>query len=111
MNWLILIIAGIFETAFTFCLGKAQQTTGKENLFWWLGFLVCIFFSMLLMFKAISGENGLPIGTAYAIWTGIGAAGSVLMGIFFFNEPAHFWRLFFISTLIISIIGLKFVSE
>jgi len=63
------------------------------------------------MYKAISGENGLPIGTAYAVWTGIGAVGSVLMGIFFFNEPATFWRIFFVSTLIISIVGLKFVSE
>ena len=46
------------------------------------------------MYKAIAGENGLPIGTAYAVWTGIGAVGSVLMGIFFFNEPATFMHLF-----------------
>lgn len=101
MNWLILIIAGLFETAFAFCLGKAQETTGKENLYWWSGFAVCLFLSMFLMYKAIAGENGLPIGTAYAVWTGIGAVGSVLMGIFFFNEPATFWRIFFVSTLII----------
>ena len=111
MNWLILIIAGLFETAFAFCLGKAQETTGKENLYWWSGFAVCLFLSMFLMYKNIAGENGLPIGTAYAVWTGIGAVGSVLMGIFFFNEPATFWRIFFVSTLIISIVGLKFVSE
>ena len=66
---------------------------------------------MFLMYKTISGENGLPIGTAYAIWTGIGAVGSVLMGIFFFNEPATFWRVFFVVTLIASIVGLKVVSE
>jgi quaternary ammonium compound-resistance protein SugE len=48
MNWLILIIAGLFETSFAFCLGKAQQTSGKENLYWWLGFLVCLFLSMFL---------------------------------------------------------------
>ena len=64
MNWLILIIAGLFETAFAFCLGKAQETTGKENLYWWSGFAVCLFLSMFLMYKAIAGENGLPIGTA-----------------------------------------------
>jgi quaternary ammonium compound-resistance protein SugE len=80
MNWLILIIAGLFETSFAFCLGKAQQTS-VENLYWWL-VLQCAFLSMFLMYKAISGENGLPIGTAYAIWTGIGAVGSVLMGFF-----------------------------
>jgi len=52
----------------------------------------------------------LPIGTAYAVWTGIGAVGTVLVGIIFFREPATFWRLFFITTLIASIVGLKFVS-
>jgi quaternary ammonium compound-resistance protein SugE len=53
----------------------------------------------------------LPIGTAYAVWTGIGAVGTVLVGIFIFKEPATFWRIFFLSTLIASIIGLKFVSS
>ena len=52
----------------------------------------------------------LPIGTAYPVWTGIGAVGTVLLGIFFFHEPATFWRLFFIVTLIASIVGLKMVS-
>ena len=59
MNWLILIIAGLFETSFAFCLGKAQQTSGKENLYWWLGFLVCLFLSMFLMYKAISDKRGI----------------------------------------------------
>jgi quaternary ammonium compound-resistance protein SugE len=63
---------------------------------------------MFLLYKA---TQGLPIGTAYAVWTGIGAVGTVLLGIIFFKEPADFWRLFFISTLIGSIIGLKFVSS
>lgn len=111
MNWIILIIAGLFETAFAFCLGKAQETSGKENLYWWLGFMINLFLSMFLMYKAISGENGLPIGTAYAVWTGIGAVGSVLVGILFFNEPATFWRIFFAATLIASVIGLKMVSH
>ncbi len=53
----------------------------------------------------------LPIGTAYAVWTGIGAAGSVIMGIFLFKEPADFWRLFFIFLLISSILGLKLVTK
>ena len=52
----------------------------------------------------------IPIGTAYPVWTGIGAVGTVLIGIFVFNEAAGFWRLFFISTLIISIVGLKILS-
>lgn len=63
---------------------------------------------MVLLVKV---AKELPIGTAYAVWTGIGAVGSVLVGILVFKEPATFWRIFFISTLIISIIGLKVVSE
>lgn len=62
--------------------------------------------SMYLLIKAI---QTIPIGTAYPIWTGIGAAGTVLLGILFFHEPATFWRLFFISTLVISVVGLKMV--
>ncbi len=111
MKWIILIIAGLFETGFAFCLGKTNESTGKENVLWWLGFGVLLFCSMFLMYKSISGDNALPIGTAYAVWTGIGAVGSVLVGIFLFKEPATFWRIFFVTTLIVSIIGLKWVSE
>jgi quaternary ammonium compound-resistance protein SugE len=63
---------------------------------------------MALLYKA---TNTLPIGTAYAVWTGIGAVGTVVMGILVFREPADFWRLFFITTLIASIVGLKVVSH
>ena len=112
MNWIILIIAGLFETGFATCLGKAQETTGRESYFWWAGFVAALIISMFLMFKAISvGSNPIPIGTAYAVWTGIGAVGTVLVGIFVFKEPATFWRVFFIATLIASIIGLKMVSN
>jgi quaternary ammonium compound-resistance protein SugE len=52
----------------------------------------------------------LPIGTAYAVWTGIGAAGTAIIGMILFNEPADFWRIFFICTLILSIVGLKFMT-
>lgn len=52
----------------------------------------------------------IPLGTSYAVWTGIGAVGTVLIGITFFDEPAYFWRIFFILLLIGSIIGLKLVS-
>lgn len=111
MNWIILIIAGLFETGFATCLGKAQETSGRESYFWWSGFAVSLFISMFLMFKAISGQNALPIGTAYAVWTGIGAVGGVLMGILVFQEPVTFWRMFFVTTLIASVVGLKLVSH
>jgi quaternary ammonium compound-resistance protein SugE len=53
----------------------------------------------------------IPMGTCYAVWTGIGAVGTVLAGIFMYNEPANLWRIIFIFTLIASIVGLKVVSH
>jgi len=108
MNWIILIIAGLFEVTFAFCLGKAKETTGNEMYLWYTGFLIALSVSMGLLIKA---TQTLPIGTAYAVWTGIGAVGTVLVGIFVFKEPATFLRLLFIITLIGSIIGLKIVSH
>ena len=107
MNWILLIIAGLFEVGFATCLGKARET-GSNTALWMTGFFVCLSISMFLLYKA---TQTLPIGTAYAVWTGIGAVGTVLMGIIFFKEPADFWRLFFITMLIGSIIGLKAVSS
>lgn len=111
MNWILIIIAGFFETGFAFCMGKAQESSGTEALLWWVAFGVCMLMSLMLMYRALSGPNAIPIGTAYAVWTGIGAVGATIMGIVFFQEPATFWRLFFVSTLIGSIVGLKFVSN
>lgn len=108
MNWLILIIAGLFEAGFAFCLGKARESVGATALWWYIGFLINLTISMVLLVKA---TQTLPIGTAYAVWTGIGAIGAVLAGIIFFKEPADFWRLFFIATLIASLVGLKLVSN
>lgn len=95
------------EVGFTFCLGKTKTATGNELILWWGGFLVSLALSMFLMAKA---AERLPLGTVYPVWTGIGAVGAVLIGIFFFNEPASFWRLFFITTLILSVVGLKMVG-
>ena len=108
MNWIILIIAGLFEVAFAFCLGKAKETAGNEKYIWYIGFIVTVSVSMGLLIRA---TQTLPIGTAYAVWTGIGAVGTVIVGIFVFKEPVTFLRLFFITTLIGSIVGLKAVSH
>ncbi|MCG9792183.1 DMT family transporter [Flavobacterium algicola] len=108
MSWILLIIGGLFEVAFASCLGKAKETTGMESTYWIIGFLASLTVSMILLYKA---TQVLPIGTAYAVWTGIGAVGTVLVGILVFKEPATFWRVFFLSTLIMSIIGLKAVSS
>ena len=107
MNWIILILAGLMEVGFTFCLGKTKTATGHELAMWWGGFLAALTLSMYLMAKA---SESLPLGTVYPVWTGIGAVGAVIVGILFFNEPATFWRLFFITTLIVSIIGLKVLA-
>lgn len=108
MNWILLIIAGIFETGFAACLGKAKETTGATANCWLAGFFICLSISMFLLYRS---TQTLPIGTAYVVWTGIGAVGTVLVGIFFFKEPTNFWRIFFIFTLISSIIGLKAVTH
>lgn len=107
MNWIILILAGLMEVAFTFCLGKTKSATGIELTYWWIGFIIALSLSMFLMAKA---AEKLAIGLVYPVWTGIGAVGAVIVGIIFFNEPATFWRIFFITTLILSIIGLKVIS-
>ncbi|HQV75952.1 MAG: multidrug efflux SMR transporter [Flavobacteriales bacterium] len=108
MNWLLLVIAGLFEVGFATCLGKAKETSGAASTWWLIGFLVCLSISMFLLYKA---TQVLPVGTAYAVWTGIGAVGTVIVGILFFKEPADAWRLFFLCTLIVSLVGLKFVSR
>lgn len=104
MNWIILVIAALFEVGFASCLGKAKETTGTESYWWYGGFIACLTISMALLIKA---TQTLPIGTAYAVWTGLGAVGTVLMGIFVFKDPAGFWRLFFLFTLVSSIVGLR----
>lgn len=108
MNWLILIIAGLFEVGFATCLGKAKEAQGAASAYWYAGFVVSLTLSMILLIKA---TQTLPIGTAYAVWTGIGAVGTVLAGIILFKDPVDFWRIFFITTLVGSVIGLKAVSH
>lgn len=104
MAWTFLILAGLFEVAFTTCLKLSENFT---KVLWSLGFFISITLSFYLLNKAI---QTIPLGTAYGVWTGIGAVGTTLVGIIFFQEPAYFWRVFFLITLISSIIGLKVVS-
>jgi quaternary ammonium compound-resistance protein SugE len=104
MYWLYLILAGMFEISFTTCLKLSNDFT---NIKWSIGFFVSITLSFLFLNKAI---QGIPLGTAYAVWTGIGAVGTALAGVLFFSEPLFFWRVFFLVTLIGSIVGLKVVS-
>ncbi|HBZ66403.1 MAG TPA: QacE family quaternary ammonium compound efflux SMR transporter [Bacteroidales bacterium] len=104
MNWIILVVAGLFEVGFTTCLKLSNNFT---NWKWSVGFFISITLSFILLNKA---SQTLPMGTAYAVWTGIGAVGTVLVGIFLFSEPSDWWRIFFIFTLIGSILGLRIVG-
>ena len=108
MAWILLILGGLFEVGFTTCLAKAKESTGTTAIMWIVGFFISVSLSMYLLYKA---TQTLPMGTAYAVWTGIGAAGTAIIGILFFREPAQFARLFFLFTLIASIIGLKYVTN
>ncbi|MBC8051853.1 MAG: multidrug efflux SMR transporter [Sphingobacteriaceae bacterium] len=105
MAWIYLILGGLFEIGFTTCL---KLSNNFSKLGWSIGFFICITLSFILLNKAI---QTIPMGTGYAVWTGIGAAGSVIIGIFLFKEPSDFWRLFFLFLLIGSILGLKLSSN
>jgi quaternary ammonium compound-resistance protein SugE len=105
MAWFYLIIAGFFEVGFTTSLKLSNNFSNR----WWASlFFISITLSFYFLNKAI---QNIPIGTAYAVWTGIGAVGTVIVGIILFKEPSDFWRMFFIFLLIGSILGLKFVSN
>lgn len=104
MAWLYLLGAGVFEVGFTTCLKLSDNFSDWR---WTTGFGICAFISFSLLSEA---TKSIPLGTAYAVWTGIGAFGTALIGIAFFKDPLTFWRVFFLFLLVASIIGLKLVS-
>ena len=105
MAWFYLIIAGLFEVGFTTSLKLSDNFSNKG---WAALFFISITLSFFFLNKAI---QVIPMGTAYAVWTGIGAVGTVIVGIALFKEPSDFWRIFFIFLLIGSILGLKFMHS
>ena len=107
MNWIILIIASLFEIGFAVSMGKLRTVAPNVYPWWFAAFSICLVMGVYLLFKA---TETLPLGTAYAVWTGIGAVGISFLGIVLFKEPTTFWRLFFMITLIASIVGLKLAS-
>lgn len=104
MAWLLVIVAGILESAWAIGL---KYTQGFTKLWPSVLTIAGIVASMYLLSVA---ARTLPIGTAYAVWVGIGTFGAVLAGMIFLGEPATPWRLFFLALLLISIVGLKFSS-
>ncbi len=110
INWILLVIGGLFEAGFAVSLGKAQDTLGKERWMWLASFVICVSISMYLLYRSMGGARPIPVGTAYAVWAGIGAVCSVVFGIFIFSEPVTVWRMVFLSTLIVSLVGLQIVT-
>ncbi|CDN58376.1 multidrug efflux SMR transporter [Neorhizobium galegae] len=104
MAWLYLILGGVFEVGFTTCM---RFTDGFRNIPWTLAFMVCIILSMVLLEMA---TRVIPLGTGYAIWTGIGALGTVAIGMAFFGEPATPVRILLVLGVVGCIAGLKLTS-
>ncbi|ATL99725.1 TPA: quaternary ammonium compound efflux SMR transporter SugE [Aeromonas dhakensis] len=104
MSWLLLLLAGLFEVAWAIGL---KYTDGFSRPLPTLLTLSAMGVSVLLLAMAV---KQLPLGTAYAVWTGIGAVGTVLMGIWLFNEPATLARVLCLLLIIGGILGLKFIG-
>lgn len=104
MAWIYLIIAGVFEVVWATGLKYSHGFTKLYPSLITLGGMIISFYLLSLATKS------LPIGTAYAIWTGIGALGAVIMGIFLFNEPANILRIVFLCLILAGILGLKLTS-
>jgi quaternary ammonium compound-resistance protein SugE len=104
MAWIYLIIAGVFEIVWSMGLKYSHGFTKLVPSLITIGGMVVSFYLLALATKS------LPIGTAYAVWTGIGTLGAVILGIFLFHEPVNILRIIFLCLILIGIIGVKFTS-
>lgn len=104
MSWFILLVAGLFEIAWAIGL---KYTDGFTRLWPTVGTVVAMVVSVILLGVAM---KELPVGTAYAVWTGIGAVGTVILGIVLLGDPAAPARLICVGLILVGIIGLKLVS-
>ncbi|MFC4403053.1 DMT family transporter [Gracilibacillus xinjiangensis] len=104
MEWFVLILSGLFEMFGVIMISRWHQTKKISDL-------LLLIFSFSMSFVGLSyALNYIAMGTAYAIWTGIGAAGSAIIGILFFHESKNIKRIFFLSLIILSVIGLKMLG-
>jgi quaternary ammonium compound-resistance protein SugE len=111
MSWLYLFIAGVFEVGFAAMLRLSE---GFTRIWPTIGFLLLGLISvwfLSLSQKPDAQMRSIPLGTAYAVWTGIGAFGTAIVGIAFYRDPITFWRLLFLTLLIVSAMGLVYVTE
>ncbi len=105
MAWFYLILGGFFEMGWAVGLKLSQTMQVKA----W-GFLLAIMSMSLSMFLLYLAQRTLAIGTAYVVWTGIGAVSTLLVGIFFFRDSAGFWRLFSAGLIVLGVIGLRITA-
>jgi len=104
MPWVWLIVGGLFEVGFTTSL---RFVDGFRNVPWTIAFLVSVAISMALLELA---SRSIPMGTAYAVWGGIGAVGTVIVGLIWFSEPSSLIRILLILAIVGAIAGLRLVS-
>jgi quaternary ammonium compound-resistance protein SugE len=104
MAWLLLIVGGLFEVGFTTTL---RFVDGFRNVPWTIAFLVSVAISMALLEQA---ARTIPMGTAYAVWGGIGAIGTVAVGMIWFDEPATLIRMLLILAIVAAIAGLRLTA-
>jgi paired small multidrug resistance pump len=104
MEWFFVVLAGLFEMAGVAMINQFQQKRSVLTLLFLFGSFALSFYFLSMAMSV------LPMATAYAVWTGIGAAGGVLVGMVFYGESRHWKRILFLSLIVISAAGLKFVS-
>lgn len=104
MSWYILLLAGLFEIGWAIGL---EYSDGLSKPVPTVGTVVALVISMVLLAQAV---KDLPVGTAYAVWTGIGAVGTASLGILLFDEPATLVRILCIGVIVVGIVGLHLAS-
>ncbi len=102
MHWIYLLLAGFFEIGWPVGLKMAQEESSRIT-----GILIAIFFMLISGVLLWMAQKEIPMGTSYAVWTGIGAAGTFIVGILFYNDPATLGRYLGVSLIIAGVITLK----
>ncbi|PQP81331.1 QacE family quaternary ammonium compound efflux SMR transporter [Paenibacillus sp. PCH8] len=104
MNWVFLILAGVFEMIGVVMINKLHKDRSLIAIL-----LLIAGFGLSFLFLSLAMRT-LPMGTAYAVWTGIGASGGAILGMMFYGEPRNAWRIVFIAMVLGSAVGLKMVG-
>lgn len=105
MSWFYLLCAGVFEIVWAVAI---MHTDGFTQLWPSIGVVVVMIISFVLLAFAI---RHIPLGTAYAVWSGIGAAGAAICGVILYDEPTSLWRVLSLCAIVAGVLGLKFLHE